>query len=328
MHPSSAPRLQLAGLVVALFVAAVVTHRIHASRPYSEPGVSVQSLFAAAAEGSLDRLRDASTPSFYAAFVEAFGDQKYRDVQSIFSDVQRLGLPLWREIRSRTEVAALAEYERLREEVAALGREEFGKQSIEQRLELIERRENDSFILGAGIRALPSERRRLIVDVTAFRDGRDREQFVDAYGWEFSSADDKKVLGLSAALSSGMTPEKLAFMDRTGLPLLPAAQRARLGSIKRDELSDPAAFKFKYGEPLAREYLARKDVPTGLVAQNCGFNRADSSGGMLRGVRSSCVFMASVGGRNSPLPVLIDLRKVDNQWLVDQMNPPMYTLRK
>jgi len=279
-------------------------------------------MFAAAAGGDLDKFRQACTPQFYTAFVRSFGEAKYQRVLRTFDQVQRLGMPQWLEIRQRVMAGAVEAYDRLRQRVVALGRSELAKLPVERRMQLLDQQGSDAF-LELGLTALPPEERRLVGDVQAFRDSKDRLSFAQSQAWTYASAEDKKALGSQAALSSENTPEKLAFLDRVGLPLVDEASRKELAEIHRSELQDAENFKFKYGDPLARAYLGQKLVPGDIALEACEFERADSRGGLMRGIDSNCVVGSTLSGGGAPA-VVVALRKTDRQWLVASVTPPLY----
>jgi hypothetical protein len=325
MESPQAARPALFGLAAVLLIGAALAYYAHARLPYSEPDVTARAIFSAAGGGDLVAFKEASTHQFYTTFVEVFGEAKYQRVEQIYDQVQRLGRSRWLEVRQRAVAGALEAYDQLRAHVTALGREELAKLPVEQRLQLLDQQGSDAFI-ELGLSALPADQRRLIRDVEAFRAGRDRNDFAQAQAWEHASADDKKSLGSAAALSSENTAEKLAFLDRVGVPLLEASVRAELGEIQRSELQDPAVFKFKYGEPLARDYLGQKRIPAIVTSQDCGFVRADSNGGLLLGTESACVVQTPIPGQSSPLALIVELRKVEVRWLVSSVNPPLYAV--
>jgi hypothetical protein len=321
----SIPRVAiLVGLIA--FIGGGIAYRVHANRPLSEPESATRSVFAAAATGDLDAVQRAATPEFYRSFVEVFGEDKLQKVQFAYRQLYNHGLPQWNATRGRAFAASLAAYDQLRARVTALGREAFTKLSVDRRLQLIEQRTNDAYIFEAGLSALPPEEQRLIQDREAFRAGRDASHFAESRLWQFASDDDKKALGSAAALSATDTPEKLAFIDRVGLPQLPPELKREIGDIKRSELADQATFRFTYGEPLARDYLARKQTPAAVTVDSCRFRRADAEGGLLRGTESTCVVRAPVAG-SGPIPVSIVFQKVDVRWLVRAMDPPLYAVK-
>ena len=81
------------------------------------------------------------------------------------------------------------------------------------------------YIFQAGIKALPPEERKRIEDVEAFRENRDFRRFTDREAWNTLSAEDRAALGSPAALSSSLTPERMAFLEKTGALLLSDEQK-------------------------------------------------------------------------------------------------------
>ena len=77
-----APGLE-AGVFLASLAAAAVLFWGHSRQPYSEPARAVEKLFRSCNAPDLKGFQAVSTPSFYAAFVRHFGDQKLRQVGAI-----------------------------------------------------------------------------------------------------------------------------------------------------------------------------------------------------------------------------------------------------
>jgi len=182
----------------------------------------------------------------------------------------------------------------------------------------------NAFVFEQGIQALPAEDRNRIDNVEAFRQGADRYQFAQREGWNYLSEEDRAALGSPAVLSEQMTAEKLAFLDRVGLPLLDARLKKELGEIQRSELGDPEAFKFKYGEPLAKDYLTKTKIPQALRIAPCKFPKEDSGGSMLRGDIAGC--RVTVQARKQVRQIDVTLRKADFRWLVEGVQPALYEI--
>lgn len=312
------------GLSVVLFVGAALVYRAHVGLPYSEPKTTAGALFSAGGTGDAESFKAASTAEFYGSFVAVFGAAKYERVQQIFALVERLGTSRWLEVRQRAVSGALAAREVLLERAIVLGRAELNKLPVDQRLQLLDQQGGNAFI-ALGLEALPAAERRLIPDVEAFQSGRDRGAFTEAQLWDYASAEDKKLLGTAAALSLGESTEKTVFLDRAGVPLLPANLRAELGAIQRSELDDPGLFKFKHGEEWARGYIEREVIPAIVVVEDCRFPRQDRKGGLLRGQQSSCTVLAPVPGQGAPLALVVELQKIESRWLVSGVSPAFHS---
>ncbi len=313
----------IAGIV--LIVLGILAYQVHRSLAFSEPSATTRALFTAAASGDLDAFKKSCTDQFYRAFVEDFGQKRLAVVQTAYASVYRLGLPQWEEVHQRGLRASYETLSRLRERILALGREEFMKQGVDARMRLIEEGQVEQWQFAHGVEALPPEERRMIGNVEALREG--RAEISDQVMWNSLAPEDRTALGSAAALSTGNTPEKLAYIDRVGLEPLAKEQRALIGSITRSEIADVPAFKFKYGEIDARAFLAGKRVPTNVTVSDCGFPRADQRGGLLRGSQSHCHVLARVTGTEADLALEVQMRKLGVSWLVDGVEPALSTVR-
>ena len=181
-----------------------------------------------------------------------------------------------------------------------------------------------AFLFEKGFEALPPDERARIDSAEDFRQGRDRGRFAEREAWNFLSEEDRAALGSPATLSEGSTPEKLAFLDRIGLPLLNPSMKQEIAGIERSELNDPATFQFKYGEPLAREYLAKAKIPKPPQISPCSFPREDTRGSLLREDLAEC--QLKVQARKQVQEVRVALRKADFRWLVQSMQPNLYEI--
>ncbi len=313
------------GLLVVAVLASSAFYWSHTRQPYSAPQKTISLLLQAAGTADLGEFQKASTASFYSGFVRHFGEQKYDRVFDIYQRVARLGMPRWYEYHQRALQGASVVYERLHESVAALGREAFNRLPVEERMRLMDDMSKyQGFVFDQGVQALSPDERGRIQNVEDFRLRRDSSQFMRREGWNYLSEEDRSALGNPAALSDDMTPEKLAFLDRVGLPLLDAKLKKELGEIQRSELSDPEAFKFKYGEPLAKDYFSKTKIPKALRIHPCSFPREDSSGSLLRGEIAKC--QVTVQARKQVQQIEVTLRKLDFHWLVETVQPAPYKI--
>jgi hypothetical protein len=238
-----------ATLLVVALIAAGAFQYLHNQQAYSEPQKTVGLLIRSAGGADLKGFQQASTPTYYASLVRHFGEAKYQRTLSICRTVFHLGEPRWAEYRQRAQAAAENAYERLHERVASLGRDAFGRLSVEERMRLMDDKSKyNAFLFDQGIQSLPGEERSRIENVEDFRQSRDRARFIEREAWNALSPEDRTALGGPAVLSREMTPEKLAFIDRVGIPLLGAEQKKEIEGIQRSELGDPPAFMFKYRE--------------------------------------------------------------------------------
>jgi len=313
------------GLLAVAALAAVLLYWSHTRQPYSAPAGTIELLIKAAGSGDLGEFQKASIPRYYGTFVRHFGEQKFQRVSAIYNHILRLGMPHWEEYHQRALQQAYVGYDQLRERVTTLGKEAFNRLPVEERMQLMDDRSKyDAFVFEQGIQALPAAERSRIDNVEDFRQGRDRYRFADREGWNFLSDEDRAALGSPAALSEELTPEKVAFLDRVGLPLLDAKFKKELGEIQRSELSDPDAFKFKYGEPLAKDYLTKTKIPQALRIAPCQFPKEDSGGSLLRGDIAGC--RVTVQARKQVRQIDVTLRKADFRWLVEGVQPALYEI--
>lgn len=316
--------MEIAGAGVLLVVAAFA-YWLHITQPYSEPQDTVLLFMQSTNKADLVGFQKASSPTYYSSFVRHFGEQKYERVTWIYRQVYQLGLPKWHEYRQRAQTAADVEYQRLHERVSNLGKEAFSRLSPEKRLELMDDQQKyQAFVFQSGVNALSASDRARIESVDAFREGRDRERFAEREAWTLLSAEDKAVLGSLATLSSTDTAEKLAFLDRMGLPNLSQNLKKEITNIPRSELYDPDAFKFKYGEPIAKEFFEFSKIPDDVGTVPCSFSRQDGRDSLLRGDLAQCKFQSRAKG--NLLSITINLKKVDWRWLVEAVDPDFFKI--
>lgn len=263
MNMNRRPPLLEIVIVIILVVLAGVLYAVHATQPYSEPQMTVSALIRSAGAADLAGFKSASTPDYYGRFVRYFGEQKFQRIAGIYQQVYQLGLPRWYEYRQRAQNAAEVEYQKLHQQVASLGQEAFDRLSPDARLELMDSPEKrNDFVFDSGIKALSAQDRQKIENVEDFKAYRDREQFMQREAWNLISPDDRAALVDRSALYSVDTPAKVAFLDKVGIPQLSTALKKEIQNIPRTELNDPDAFRYKYGEPLAKDFFSqdRKSV--------------------------------------------------------------------
>lgn len=313
------------GALLATLAGAVLLFWGHSRQPYSEPSRTVQNFFKSCSAKDLKGFQVGSTPAFYGAFVRFFGDQRYRRVKAIYERIFQLGEAKWDEYRNRADVLAQAAYQALREKVNSLGRQAFEKLPVEERMRLMDDpAKYGAFLVDQGVRALPPDEQKRIPSSDDFRQGRDRQSFLDREGWGLLSAEDRAALGSAAALSRTETPERTAFIDKMGLSQLDQKLKAELAGTERRELSDRDSFTFRYGEPLASAFLASNKIPEAAVGKPCSFEREDQEGSLLKGDLSRCVVSAPAGERLHVFQ--ITLKKVGFRWLVEDVQPALYSV--
>jgi hypothetical protein len=312
------------GFLILVLVAATAFYRAHTRQPYSAPIRTVAALMAAAQSANLDAFRDASSPAYYQEFVRHFGEEKYRRTVSIFDAVTQSGNQLWSQYRYRADEQARMAVRRLQEKTATSGKEAFLRLGVEERMKLIENRADyDRFLQEAGKKALSEEERKMMSALEAFSR---REETADALAqaWQLISEEDRKALGNAGALSSGQTLEKLAFIDRTIIPMLAVEIRKEIEGIQRSELADPDAFRFKYGQLLAKAFFQDRQIRIGSIHEPCAFPKQDQQGSYLRGEIAICT--ASTITRVGTLPTKFTLKKIGFDWLMVATEPELYNI--
>jgi hypothetical protein len=328
MSTGAAPRFSVFLTIIAatLLLAGGAAYYAYAGGAYARPQATCATILRAAGDANLDGFQQASLPGFYRAFVSHFGEAKYEEVAAIYQRVYRLGEPRWEEYHQRAQSAAFSYYDELARRVAELGRAAFVQLSVEERMRLIEdRAQHESFIITAGVKALPPEDGRRIPDPDAFRLGRDRDEFVRREAWSLLPEADRAALGSQAALSSDPTPEKVAFVDRAGLERLEKPYVDAIAGIARAELGDKAAFTFKHGQPLAKAFLQTAAISPASRAE-CAFPDAVVQGSLFRGVSAWCTLQVPRSGPREPVALTLSLDKHGFTWLVARIEPPLHAV--
>lgn len=312
------------GFLILVLVAATAFYWAHTRQPYSAPSRTVAALMAAAQSANLDAFRNASSPAYYREFVHYFGEAKYRRTVSIFDAVTRLGNQPWSQYRYRANEQAQMAVRHLQEKTATSAKEAFLHLGVEERMKLIENRADyDRFLQEAGKKALSEEERKMMNALEAFLR---REETADALAqvWQLISEEDRKALGSAGALSSGQTPEKLAFIDRTVIPVLEVAIRKEIEGIQRSELADPDAFRFKYGQVLAKAFFQDHQIRSGSIHEPCAFPKQDQQGSYLRGEIAICTVPLMT--RDGTSATYFTLKKIGFEWLVVATEPELYNI--
>jgi hypothetical protein len=327
-HPGvssdESPLLLHGVLAGALTLTAFFLYWIHGTQPASEPGAAVRAWMLAASRGRFDDLGRASTPAFRDAFVRHFGAQKRERVDAVYRRAFDLAMPVWRSYRMRGDALANTTYWQLRQQVEQLGRQAFEGLPPEQQVEVYGQGLVDDYIFNEGHRRLPESVKPRIPDPGALRTMRDREAFVRAWGFDHLSKEDRAALKSPAVLADEPTPEKLAFLERMGLPRLSAADRREIQGIPRRDLNDPSSFDLEQGEPAARLYLGSAGIPATIIVQRCSFPLADRRGSLLRGDRATCIVEAAARGGSASLEIA--LLKDGFRWLIEGTNPQLYAI--
>jgi len=325
MAQEASPMARIAVLLVALLLVAVFLYA-HASQRLSEPEKTVSEAVGAAGAGDLSAIRASSTQGYYEDLMGHFGGLEYERVRSVYQAAYNLAQPRWAEYRQRAESAAAAEYKRFHDRVDALGREAVGRLSVEERMQLTEdRRKYEDFVFQEGIKALPPEDRKRIEDVGAFREGRDFRKFTDREAWDLLSEEDRAALGSSAALSSRVTPERLAFLEKVGVPLLGVEQKRVIEGIPSSELASPRAFMLKHGDLRAKDFFDHATIDRKAQVNTCKFPDEDNDGSLLRGGSGSCIFEMTVRGKSRSIEAVF--KREGFEWRLDSLQPDFFMIQ-
>lgn len=283
----------------------------------------------AVASADLANMQKASSPAYYAEFVQHFGKRKFESVQYIYQLLYREGLPIWKEYRRKAESLASQEYNLLRQRVIELGREKFSQLELNKRMQLIEDRARfNAFLFEAGVQELPPGQRNRIDNIDEFRDQRDRDQFIERELWKVLPEEDQKILGSPAAIAKNDTPEKLSFIDRIAMDFIPERERKEIVGIPRSELNNPSEFMLKYGEPLTKAFLETLGLQWSLPLKPCSFPAEDSRGSLLRGSEAICLVNIvskkdqerQIGSQTFKLT----LHKDGFRWIVIELQPNLF----
>ena len=280
-------RAKLTIVIAVAIIASVVACGlilVSNSSPYSSPEKSLSAFVAAESRADLSAMEKPSGAALYQNFIGHFGETKYRAVRNVYQQAYDLAEPSWQQYREKARTAAAKERERLAEDISKAGRDAFSALPADNRLQLTEDRPRfNEFIFEEGVKALPANEREKIGDPQAFREGRDFNQFVDRQGFALLSDEDQRVLKSPAALSSALTPERVAFLESVGLPLLSAQQRQVIDGIPSSELRNPQDFMQRYGRDPARDFLRNSALDQKVTMGKCHYIREDNFGSLFKG---------------------------------------------
>jgi hypothetical protein len=315
--------------IIVLAIATVaggVCYFSHYSTAYSEPQATVVAAMKAASAGDLSALTQASTSGYYEDLIGQFGQSKYERVRAAYQEAYDRALPKWAEYRQRVDNVAANEFRKLRERIDTLGREAVGHLSLDERMRLTEDRgKYAEFVFDQGLKALAPEDRKKIEDPEAFRSGSEMQRFAAREGWNLLSPEDRAALGSQAALDPGLTPEKTAFLAKTGVPLLGATEKQTIAGISPEELSAPRTFMLKYGADVARRFFAEAAIHPDAQVKSCTFMEEEQHGSLLRGDTAICSLTLSVRSESYVIGAL--LRKTGFAWKLDRLTPDLFQLR-
>ena len=125
-------------------------------------------------------------------------------------------------------------------------------------------------------------------------------------------------------LSSNLTKERLAFLERVGVPLLTTAQKKAIGDIASSELGSPREFMLRYGQPIAVEFLRNSAIQPSANVQKCNFP-AEDSGSLFEGQSASCSFSITVRGNTHSIGAW--LKKKAGEWKISSLDPQLFAIR-
>lgn len=316
-------------LITCVLVAGIFLY-LHSTGPYTTPEHTIASLANSAAGGSFDLLREAGTTGWSDDFTGHFGELQYRHIRDTYQRAIDLATPRLQEIRSRAIIASNSEYERIHQRVNDLGRAAFSRLGPEQKMELTaDRGKFDNFVFHEGFQALTASERASLGTEDQFRNREDRSVFAQHVAWNLLSAADREALGSPATMSPQNTPEKLAFLVRTGKELLAPGLRKEIEAIPVADLNDPRAFMLKYGQPIARVFLRNAAVASTVSDLKCR-NVAVSGipgvhpGGLIPGRTAVCSGRMSIRGTS----VLIQFAtvKAGFDWRIDRLAPELFEI--
>lgn len=316
-------------LIASLSLAALLLF-IHANQKFSEPEKTLSEAIGAAGAGDLSGIRSSTTRGYYEDLIGYFGALEHERVRTAYQTAYTLAHQRWAEYRQRAESRAEAEYKRLHGRVDVLGREAVGRLSVEERMQLTEDRgKYADFVFEEGIKALQPEDRRRIEDVEAFRSGRDFRRFTDREAWDLLSEEDRTALGNAAALSSRITAERLAFLEKVGIPLLSTEQKKVISGIPSSELVPAQAFMLKYGDPRAKDFfdhaeIGHKEIGRKAEVITCKFPEEDQDGSLLRGGIANCNFEMTVRGKSHSITAVLKREGFD--WKLDSLQRDFFEI--
>jgi hypothetical protein len=310
-------------LVVVLVACAALCFAASRRMTGGTPHGTAMQLTRALSEGRLEGIRAALAPDCYKRFVGAFAEAKYARVRSVYREVSTLGTPVWREYRRLGDEIAEGEYQRLRGEVERLGREAFARMPVAERLRLMDdaalyRRE----VIRAGAAVLPGPDRSEFDDPGEFEDEPGHRRFVARARWSLLPSDKRALAGGPAALADETSPEKTAFVDRLGVPLLAREAADEIRGITRADLENQAAFLLKYGEASATQLLASAPVETARQVA-CVYSGVQDKGSLLNGDAARCEITWEHPSR---LTARIGLGKTGGKWFVLDSEPSLSQL--
>jgi hypothetical protein len=304
-----------AGIAGGMLALSLVLFLIYASSPLASPVSTFRSGVGSASRGNLDDFHHAVTEAYYQNFVGHFGEARFHDVRAAYDEAYALARPAWQEYRNKAEAISRSSYSDLHNKVERLGKEAINQLPLDQRMQLTgDRQKYEDAIFEEGIKALTVQERAQIGDPSAFRKYASFKSFTDRHAWDLLSDSDRATLQSPAALASGITPEKTAFFERVGLPLLKPERRQIIEKIPSSELNDPQNFMVRYGTDPAKQFLANAAISSQLISENCSIIEEDRRGSLMQGVVANC--QAGIIVRSTEYEIAAELYKAGGEWKV------------
>lgn len=308
------------GIAILASVIATVLLLISSEAPYSSPEKSIAAFIGAESRADLSAIEESASPALYRNFVGHFGEAKYREIRSIYQTAYDLAEPKWEQYREKAHDAALKEHQSIADQIGKLGHDAFTALPEDKRLALTDDRARfNDFVFEEGLKALPADVRGKIIDPQAFQENRDIDGFTNREGFGLLPKDDQKALKTPSALSSAVTPERIAFLESIGVPLLTAQQRQAIVGISSSDLSDPQAFMFRYGHDPAQHFLKNSALAPDVAMGKCSYISEDNSGNLFKGSTAVCGFSVNVRGVRIEAGAL--LQKQRGAWKIAVLSP-------
>lgn len=322
--------ISIASFFILVLVALTVSHY---QRPRSSPAAASTEFVDACARADLGALRKATAAATVDAFVRHFGAKRRVQALEVYERAARLGRDRWRQYRERSNTLAVAEYQRLRDRVSALGRQAVNELPVDARMRLMDSPSAyQAALLERGIAALPAQERASAQNLVALRSGSASpdEVFLEQEGYRLLPPEDRAVVPSAAALSNGRNAEKDRLLETLGLPLLSEEERKRITGFTRAELLDTEAFDLKHGAEPAQQFLQALQMGKRTTSSNeplCTFRKVEEQGSLFRGDEATCSPLVDLGGQSRRQALLrLSLREAGSEWLVQGIEPALPNL--
>lgn len=316
-------KAKLLPAIVVAILAIVVAFSLHFtsnSAPYSSPEKSIAAFVDAESHADLSAMEKPASKALYQNFIGRFGEAKYREVRNIYQEAYDLAEPKWDQYREKARAAAGKEHQGLIEEISKKGHDAFSALPTDERLKMMDDRPRfNDFVFEEGLKALSANDRAKIAEPPAFRENRDLNEFTDREGFALLPDEDRNALKSPAALSAALTPERMAFLESIGLPLLTAEKRQAIAGVSSSELSNPQDFMQRYGHDPARDFLKNAALDRNISMGKCEYSAEDEFGGLFKGLVAQCDLSITVRGARHEVAAVV--LKQDGLWKVAWLSP-------